>query len=213
MITVTVRLRTTREPLKRLPVALLFDASRALVGPVWTDRAGQARFDVVAGSGKVLVDGLERYHGHLGGEIPVELWSILQAPEDSGGAPGGAIGDSVAYPDMQLGTLPVNGRPVQVDAEGYLVRPQDWSEEFARAEAAREGLELGDEHWEVIRWLRAHFAGHGVQAAVRDMVRHFRQDWGPERGSSSHLHGLFPNGGPQKQGNRLAGLLRTKGEH
>ena len=24
---------------------------------------------------------------------------------------------------------------------------------------------------------------------------------------------LFPVGGPQKQGNRLAGLLKTKGEH
>jgi len=27
------------------------------------------------------------------------------------------------------------------------------------------------------------------------------------------LRDLFPIGGPQKQGNRLAGLLRTKGEH
>jgi tRNA 2-thiouridine synthesizing protein E len=34
-----------------------------------------------------------------------------------------------------------------------------------------------------------------------------------DRGSSAALHRLFPRGGPQKQGNRLAGLLRTKGEH
>ncbi len=31
--------------------------------------------------------------------------------------------------------------------------------------------------------------------------------------SNRYLHQIFPNGGPQKQGNRLAGLLRTKGEH
>jgi tRNA 2-thiouridine synthesizing protein E len=45
------------------------------------------------------------------------------------------------------------------------------------------------------------------------MVKHFRQVWGDELGSSPRLHRLFPRGGPQKQGNRLAGLLRTKGEH
>ena len=48
---------------------------------------------------------------------------------------------------------------------------------------------------------------------VRVMIRHFTGVWGPERGSNHHLHEMFPRGGPQKQGNRLAGLLRTKGEH
>ena len=46
-----------------------------------------------------------------------------------------------------------------------------------------------------------------------DMIRHFSEAWGPQRGSNHHLHEMFPRGGPQKQGNRLAGLLRTKGEH
>ena len=110
-------------------------------------------------------------------------------------------------------TVDVNGKPVLVDSEGYLVRPSDWSDAFVRAEAAEEGLELTDEHWEVIRFLRGYQAEHGVQASVRDMVRHFREVWGPERGGNRYLHRMFPNGGPQKQGNRLAGLLRTKGEH
>jgi len=80
-------------------------------------------------------------------------------------------------------------------------------------EAAREGLALKAEHWEVIRFLREHFERHGVQAQVRVMIRHFREVWGPDRGTNHHLHDLFPRGGPQKQGNRLAGLLKTKGEH
>ena len=45
------------------------------------------------------------------------------------------------------------------------------------------------------------------------MIRHFRRVWGEAKGSTRYLHRLFPRGGPQKQGNRLAGLLRTKGEH
>jgi tRNA 2-thiouridine synthesizing protein E len=65
----------------------------------------------------------------------------------------------------------------------------------------------------VIRFLRDHYARHGVQVTVRDTIRHFRQVWSSEKGANGYLHKLFPRGGPQKQGNRLAGLLRTKGEH
>ena len=110
-------------------------------------------------------------------------------------------------------TLRVNGVEIETDSEGYLVRREQWSEDFARAQAEREGLTLTAEHWEVIRFLREHFERHGVQAQVRVMIRHFRDAWGPERGNNHYLHDLFPVGGPQKQGNRLAGLLKTKGEH
>ena len=107
----------------------------------------------------------------------------------------------------------VGGRAVETDSEGYLAHLEDWSEGFARALAVEEGLHLTAEHWEVIHFLRSYFHAHGVQAQVRAMIRHFEQQWGPERGNNHHLHDLFPVGGPQKQGNRLAGLLRTKGEH
>jgi tRNA 2-thiouridine synthesizing protein E len=107
----------------------------------------------------------------------------------------------------------VHGRPIAVDSEGYLKRLDDWSEDFARALAEREGLALTAAHWEVIRFLRAWYAEHGVQPQVRVMIRHFSATWGAGRGGNHALHAMFPRGGPQKQGNRLAGLLRTKGEH
>lgn len=109
--------------------------------------------------------------------------------------------------------LAVDGRKVETDSEGYLRHLGDWSEAFARAQAHEEGLALTDEHWQVIRFLREHYHEHGVQAQVRVMIRHFAEAWGPERGNNHCLHAIFPRGGPQKQGNRLAGLLRTKGEH
>lgn len=110
-------------------------------------------------------------------------------------------------------TVRVGDRLIKVDSEGYLRHLGDWSEDFARALAEREGLVLTEAHWELIRFLRAYWAEHGVQPQVRVMIRHFSERWGAERGSNHHLHEMFPRGGPQKQGNRLAGLLRTKGEH
>jgi tRNA 2-thiouridine synthesizing protein E len=110
-------------------------------------------------------------------------------------------------------TVRVEGKDIETDSEGYLLDLNDWSEEFAKALARQEGLELGDEHWQIIRFLRAYYQEHAVQPQVRVMIKHFTQVWGHERGNNHYLHELFPRGGPQKQGNRLAGLLRTKGEH
>lgn len=52
-----------------------------------------------------------------------------------------------------------------------------------------------------------------MQANVREMIKRFRKKWGPEKASNRYLREIFPRGGLQQQGNRLAGLLRIKGEH
>jgi tRNA 2-thiouridine synthesizing protein E len=88
---------------------------------------------------------------------------------------------------METRSLLLNGREVLTDSEGYLVNPADWSEDFARTQGKAQGLTLGEEQWEVIRYLRRHCAEHGVQPTVRDMVRHFRALWGSERGSNRYL--------------------------
>lgn len=107
----------------------------------------------------------------------------------------------------------VGDQLIETDAEGYLHDLNAWSEAFADALAREERLTLTPAHWEVIRFLRNYWQEHGVQAQVRVMIREFSTRWGPERGSNHHLHLMFPVGGPQKQGNRLAGLMKTKGEH
>lgn len=107
----------------------------------------------------------------------------------------------------------VDGKSVTTDVEGYLKNLDEWSEDFARAQAKAEHLELTEAHWQVIHFLRAYYEEHRVQAQVRAMIWHFAKTWGPQRGNNHYLHELFPVGGPQKQGNRLAGLLKTKGEH
>lgn len=113
----------------------------------------------------------------------------------------------------KTGVVQVEGRDVLTDSEGYIQDMSEWSEGFARALAEQEGLALNERHWEVIRYIRDYYHTHGVQAQVRAMIKHFHQAWGPEYGNNRYLHDMFPRGGPQKQGNRLAGIRKTKGEH
>ena len=210
MITVKLFMRVTKEPLQRTPVVLQMDADASATASVLTDRDGIARFDVDPGSGKVLVSGIERYHGRLDGEIPIGLWSMTQASESSEGTPGEVPDGSNAYPGIDTRGIMVDGREVLTDSEGHLITPAQWTEGFAKALAASEGLTLNAKHWDVMRYLRDYFSRRGRQASVREMIRHFRSTWDAERGSNRYLHRLIPRGGPQKQGNRLAGLLRPR---
>lgn len=213
MSCVKVIMKTSGEPVKRIAVSVQHgNSDRVIQGQ--TDRNGLVDFDRLYGSGRVYVDSRPHYQGPLDRDIIVGLWSLTSGTGDGAdGAPQGISGGSIAYPGMQTRSLLVNQREILTDSEGYIVHPSDWCADFARALADQEGLSLTDEHWEVIHYLRDFYGRKHVQCAVRDMVKHFRNTWGREKGSSKYLHRLFPRGGPQKQGNRLAGLLRTKGEH
>lgn len=214
MLRLHVSMKFTKEPVKRTPVALYLDTDpqNPILGS--TDRGGTANFDIPPASGKVVINGSTRFHGRLDGDVAITLWSPTDADSvDETGTPGGTSSGSTAYPGMKTRLLRVNGHEVMTDGEGYLVDLGDWSEAFVRAEAEHEGLDLTSEHWEVIRFLRDFYERRQVQANVREIIKHFRDVWGKERGSNRYLHAIFPRGGPQKQGNRLAGLLRTKGEH
>lgn len=212
-----VIMKTSRAPLKRIPVILQFDDAGRDDMHLETDRTGTVYLEEpgeTVNSGRILVDGRTQYQGRLSGDILIELWSLTggSASVDAG-SPQGLDGGSIAYPSMQTSTLLVNGQEILTDSEGYIVHPGQWSEAFVKALAAKDGLTLTEEHWEIIRYLRDFYDRKHLQCTVRDMIKHFRQIWGKEKGSNKYLHQLFPRGGPQKQGNRLAGLLRTKGEH
>ena len=107
----------------------------------------------------------------------------------------------------------VDGHQIATDQEGYIHNLDDWTEGYTYAIAAKEGLELTSEHWDVIRYIREYLEEYQTQPQVRDMIKYFRKTWGKERGNNRYLHDIFPMGGPQKQGNRLAGIHRTRGEH
>lgn len=114
---------------------------------------------------------------------------------------------------IRIDYVTVGDAQIATDQEGYIQDMDEWSEGFAEALAQKERLALTEEHWEVIHFIRDYYHRHHVQAQVRDMIKHFKQIWGKERGNTRYLHDIFPMGGPQKQGNRLAGIRKTKGEH
>lgn len=104
----------------------------------------------------------------------------------------------------------VAGETVEADEEGYVLEP-NYSDEICTVIAANEGLELNDDHWQVINYLRDQYREHGQTPNFRNMLKDIT-DLMPQHDSKT-LYDLFPGtGGPAKQGARIAGLPKPFGK-
>ncbi|MGL5336421.1 MAG: TusE/DsrC/DsvC family sulfur relay protein [Enterovibrio sp.] len=102
-------------------------------------------------------------------------------------------------------TLALGAKSVEVDAEGYLKRIQDWSEELAFLLAEQEKIELTQDHWDVLLLIRDFYLEFNTSPPLRMLVKLYSEKKGAEKGNSSYLFSLFPEG-PAKQAAKLAGL-------
>ncbi|MEM9760548.1 MAG: TusE/DsrC/DsvC family sulfur relay protein [Pseudomonadota bacterium] len=89
--------------------------------------------------------------------------------------------------------------------EGFLRNVDDWNRDVARLLARREGIELTEEHWEVLYLLRDYWGAFDSSPAMRALVKYVRLQLGEEKGRSIYLLRLFP-GSPAKIGSKIAGL-------
>ena len=64
-------------------------------------------------------------------------------------------------------TTTIDGHTVHVNEEGFMTDPSEWDEDLAKSLAAQIGIDLTDEHWKVIRFLRDDYAKEGETATLR----------------------------------------------
>ncbi len=93
-----------------------------------------------------------------------------------------------------------------IDLDGYLVDPADWTEQIAERFAAEESITLTDEHWVIIRTMRDYWEDHQVAPDVSWTVRFVTKSMGADR---NRLFKLFPYGYPQ-QACRIAGMKKPR---
>ncbi|PWQ98344.1 TusE/DsrC/DsvC family sulfur relay protein [Leucothrix arctica] len=106
--------------------------------------------------------------------------------------------------------LEVNGVAVELDEEGYLMELEDWTPEVAKTFAAEDDIELSEEHWDIINFLREYYEEYQIAPAVRVLTKAVGKRLGKEKGNSKYLYSLFPFG-PGKQACKYAGLPKPTG--
>jgi TusE/DsrC/DsvC family sulfur relay protein len=109
-----------------------------------------------------------------------------------------------------MGTIAIGDKTYDTDEEGYLVNLGDWTEDVAKTIAKTENIELSDNHWEVVNFLRKYYEEYQIAPAVRVLTKAIGKTLGPEKGNSQYLYELFPYG-PAKQACKIAGLPKPTG--
>lgn len=98
-----------------------------------------------------------------------------------------------------------NDTQIPVDKNGYLLNVKDWVPEMAPQLAASENIELTDNHWEVVSFVREFYLEFNTSPAIRALVKAMALKLGADKGNSRYLHRLFPKGAA-KQATKIAGL-------
>ncbi len=100
-----------------------------------------------------------------------------------------------------MATKEISGITVDVNEEGYLTDPEQWTEAMAPVLAQEVGIDtLTDEHFKVLRFLQKDFREKGVLPSIRRV----KNAGGIP---TKDLYRLFPDG-PLKKASKIAGLLK-----
>jgi len=103
-----------------------------------------------------------------------------------------------------MATMILQDQSIEVDAEGFMQKPEQWNEQLAADIAAQNGIaELTDRHWLVIRYMRDQYLTKGAAPTIRSL--------GKESGVAvKELYQLFPKG-PAKLAAKIGGIPKPKG--
>lgn len=103
-----------------------------------------------------------------------------------------------------MATKTIAGKTVQVNDEGFMTNPSEWTNEIAVEMAKEEGIaQLSPEHWKIINFCRQSASTTGKAPTIRAITT-------GSGVSTKDLFTLFPKG-PAKKVARIAGLGKPEG--
>ncbi|MCL4504956.1 MAG: TusE/DsrC/DsvC family sulfur relay protein [Chloroflexi bacterium] len=101
-------------------------------------------------------------------------------------------------------TKTIAGKTVQVNEEGFMTAPAEWTKDIAVEIAKEEGIaELTPAHWKVIEFCRQDAAASGKTPTLRRITAGAGV-------TTKELFALFPKG-PAKKVARISGLGKPEG--
>lgn len=97
----------------------------------------------------------------------------------------------------------MNGREIHVDDEGFLTEYDEWDEDLAKVLASNIAIDLTEDHWKVINFVRADYKAQGETPTIRRVATAGGVD-------TKQLFTLFPKK-PAKKMSYIAGVPKPHG--
>lgn len=103
-----------------------------------------------------------------------------------------------------MATKKIAGKVVQMNDEGFMTNPAEWTKEIAVELAKEEGIaELTADHWKVIDFCRSSAEASGAAPTLRTITT-------GSGVTTKELFALFPKG-PAKKVAKVSGLGKPEG--
>ena len=99
-------------------------------------------------------------------------------------------------------TAVLAGRPIDVDAEGFMTNASDWTMEIGEAISEGLNIALTPDHWKLINFAREDFAVKNASPGLRRIAKNTGV-------GMKDIYKLFPKG-PGKLIARIAGIPKPK---
>jgi TusE/DsrC/DsvC family sulfur relay protein len=106
--------------------------------------------------------------------------------------------------------LEINGIQIATDDQGFLMDPDLWNHTVAAKLAEQQGLQLDDEHRQVLDFIRKHYTEHRVAIDARFVIKYLADELGYGKAARQRLYQLFPYGYMQ-QVCKIAGMRMPRG--
>ena len=104
--------------------------------------------------------------------------------------------------------LEVKGRNIETDVQGYLAHLEEWDEDFAKEQAARDGVRLYNDHWELIYYFREYHEENMTSPTMHTLIKDLgakTRRFHDRKTYEKHIYRLFPCD-PVHEICKLAGL-------
>ncbi len=96
------------------------------------------------------------------------------------------------------------------DTEGYLVNPDDWTDDIAIEIAKEEDIELSESHWQILRFIRNYYGEHNVIPDVRHVDKYLATENDIDKKEAKNIiFKLFPYG-YVKQTCKISGMRKPR---
>lgn len=99
---------------------------------------------------------------------------------------------------------------VSRDSEGYLLHPDDWNENIARELAKEEGVELNDEYWPILNFMRDYYNEHKVVPDVRHVTDYLAHEHEYDKKVAKKIIFKLFQYGYVKQACKISGMKRPR---
>ena len=116
-------------------------------------------------------------------------------------------------------SIEAGNKNIQMDEEGYLLNPDDWTEniaeEMASRQSAQDKVKLTETHWGLIQYFRDYYNENKVHPTMHQLVmtlgKYHGEHFHEHKDYEKFLYDLFPHG-PVPELCKLAGLPKPTEE-